>query len=145
MPDADFFAMLRFAAVPHSTLQGWARSSCLATLDTIDGVRFSANHYGQLRLYLIDAHRFEADYQEQHWDRLTKRWTVAAPRVIAGSYALTGNGRIVLHGLGHGERRMIGGAPAIVLWLDGNLQSAGAAGQSVIVRHALTSESTDER
>jgi hypothetical protein len=145
MSDQAFFEYVKYQAVDQSTMPGdtaWARSSYLATVDMIDGIRFSINHRGRMSLYLL-GDRFVADYQELEWN--SAGWVVSEERTVSGRVESAGPGRIALNGLGIARRAVVRGQAAVVVELTHDIASHGALGQTFIARRVLSSAAFAEK
>jgi hypothetical protein len=148
LSDTAFFAHVRYQPVAVTTLPDgmiWARSSYLATVDMVDGIRFSTDHRGQISLFLLADGRYQADYTETQWQRTTGEWTVTTRRALSGLAAIHTDGKIVLAGLGVGKRTIVQGRAAVVIQIDKDIASHGAAGQTFIAQQALSSAAFEQK
>jgi len=141
LPDAEFFAHLRYAAVEVGSAPDamWAQSSYLATLDMIDSIRLASDHRAELHLYLLDDERYLADYLETTWSATTKQWRVTERRFIDGAYALAGAGQLTLDELGTAKRIMVQGRAALAVYVDHDIVTPGIRGAAFVTQQALSS------
>jgi hypothetical protein len=144
MSDDVFFDYVKYQPIDESRAGAmpWARSSYLATVDMVDGIRFATNHRARMSLFLL-GDRFVADYQELEWS--SAGWVVSVERDVSGRVNSGGSGRIDLSGFGIARRTIVRGQAAVVVELTRDVASRGAQGQTFVARRVLSSAAFTEK